>query len=66
MAKLGVRTVDELVGRTRSAPCQAQRAGQPASAKMNLDCILHNPAIVNSNVHFVKRGHLRLPSGKYP
>ena len=24
------------------------------SAKMNLDCILHNPAIANSNVHFIK------------
>ena len=53
MAKLGVRTVDELVGRTdllhvKSAPADSRMS------KMDLDCILHNPAIVNSNVHFQK------------
>ena len=53
MAKLGIRTIDELVGRTdllhvKSAPASSRMS------KMDLDCILHNPAIVNSNVHFQK------------
>ena len=53
MAKLGIRTIDELVGRTdllhvKSAPADSRMS------KMDLDCILHNPAIVNSNVHFQK------------
>ena len=53
MAKLGVRTIDELVGRTDLLHVKPSAPGS-RSAKMNLDCILHNPAIVNSNVHFVK------------
>ncbi len=52
MAKLGVRTIDELVGRTDLLHVKPSAAGS-RSAKMNLDCILHNPAIANSNVHFV-------------
>ena len=52
MAKLGVRTIDELVGRTDLLHVKPSAAGSRA-AKMNLDCILHNPAITNSNVHFV-------------
>lgn len=53
MAKLGIRTIDELVGRTdllhvKSAPADSRMS------QMDLDCILHNPAIVNSNVHFQK------------
>ena len=53
MAKLGIRTIDELVGRTdllhvKSAPASSRMS------KMDLDCILHNPAIVNSNIHFQK------------
>jgi len=52
MAKLGVRTIDELVGRTDLLHVKPSAAGSRA-AKMNLDCILHNPAIANSNVHFV-------------
>ena len=54
MAKTG-RSVplDELVGRHRPAPCQVCPADSRMS-KMDLDCILHNPAIVNSNVHFQK------------
>ena len=53
MAKLGIRTIDELVGRTdllhvKSAPADSRMS------KMDLNCILHNPAIVNSNVHFQK------------
>ena len=52
MAKLGVRTIDELVGRIDLLHVKPSAAGSRA-AKMNLDCILHNPAIANSNVHFV-------------
>ena len=52
MAKLGVRTVDELVGRTDLLHVKPSAPGSRAS-KMNLECILHNPAIENSNVHFV-------------
>ena len=54
MAKLGIRTIDELVGRTdllhvKSAPADSRMS------KMDLDCILHNPAIVNSNVALPRR-----------
>ena len=48
----GVRTIDELVGRTDLLHVKPSAAGSRA-AKMNLDCILHNPSIANSNVHFV-------------
>ena len=44
MAKLGVRTIDELVGRTDLLHVKPSAAGSRA-AKMDLDCILHNPAI---------------------
>ncbi len=40
-------------GTHRPAAREDCRSGSRAS-KMNLDCILHNPAIENSNVHFVK------------
>ena len=53
MAKLGIRTIDELVGRTDLLHVKPAPAGSRL-AKMDLDCILHNPAIVNSNVHFQK------------
>ena len=53
MAKLGIRTIDELVGRTDLLKVKPAAPGSRAS-KMDLDCILHNPAIENSNVHFVK------------
>ena len=49
MARLGVRTMDELVGRTdllHVKPC----AGR--AAKLDLDAILHNPAIRDLNVHY--------------
>ena len=49
MARLGVRTMDELVGRTdllRVKPA----AGR--AAKLDLDAILHNPLIDNLNVHY--------------
>ena len=52
MAKLGVRTIDELVGRTDLLHVKPSTPGS-RTAKMNLDCILHNPAIPNSNIHFV-------------
>ncbi len=55
MAKLGVRTVDELVGRTDLLPVKEPAAPGSRASKMDLDCILHNPAIENSNVHFVRR-----------
>ena len=53
MAKLGIRTIDELVGRTDLLHVKPAPADSRMS-KMDLDCILHNPAIVNSNVHFQK------------
>ena len=40
------------MGRTDLLHVKPSAAGSRA-AKMNLDCILHNPAIANSNVHFV-------------
>ena len=43
MAKLGVRTVDELVGRTDLLRVKPAAPGSRA-AKLDLDCILHNPA----------------------
>jgi glutamate synthase (ferredoxin) len=52
MAKLGVRTVEELVGRTDLLHVKPAKAGSRA-AELNLDAILHNPLIENPNVHFV-------------
>ena len=49
MAKLGIRTMDELVGRTDLLHVKPA-AGR--AAKLNLDAILHNPAIDNMNVHY--------------
>ena len=49
MAKLGIRTMDELVGRTDLLHVKPA-AGR--AAKLNLDAILHNPAIDNLNVHY--------------
>ena len=43
MAKLGVRTMDELVGRTDLLHVKA---------KLDLDAILHNPLIGDMNVHY--------------
>ncbi len=51
MAKLGVRTIDEMVGRTDLLHVKPAAPGSRA-AELNLDCILHNPAISNSNVHY--------------
>src|SRR5699024_5626800 len=49
MARLGVRTMDELVGRTDLLQVKPA-AGR--AAKLELDAILHNPAIENLNVHY--------------
>ena len=48
MAKLGVRTMDELVGRT---DLLRVRPAAGRAAKLDLEAILHNPAIDNLNVH---------------
>ena len=36
------------------------------AAELNLDCILHNPAIVKQQRPLCQGGHLRLPSGRHP
>ena len=51
MAQLGVRTLDELVGRTDLLRTRAAAPGSRAAA-LRLDSILRNPAIENSNAHF--------------
>ena len=51
MAKLGVRTVDELVGRTDLLKVKPAPAGSRAG-EMDLSALLQNPLIENSNIHF--------------
>ena len=51
MAKLGVRTVDELVGRTDLLKVRPALAGSRAS-EMDLSGLLKNPLVENTNVHF--------------
>ncbi len=51
MAKLGVRTVEELVGRTDLLRVKPEPAGSRAS-ELDLSALLSNPLIENSNVHF--------------
>ena len=51
MAKLGVRTVDELVGRTDLLKVKPAPAGSRAG-EMDLTALLQNPLVENSNVHF--------------
>ena len=51
MAKLGVCTVDELVGRTDLLKVKAAPAGSRAG-EMDLTALLQNPLVENSNVHF--------------
>ena len=51
MAKLGVRTVDELVGRTDLLKVRPVPAGSRAS-EMDLSGLLKNPLVENTNVHF--------------
>ena len=49
MARLGVRTLDELVGRTDLLHVKPA-AGR--AAKLDLEAILHNPRIGSMNVHY--------------
>ena len=51
MAKLGVRTVDELVGRTDLLKVRPAPDGSRAS-EMDLSGLLKNPLVENTNVHF--------------
>ena len=51
MAKLGVRRVDELVGRTDLLKVRPAPAGSRAS-EMDLSGLLKNPLVENTNVHF--------------
>ena len=51
MARLGVHTVDELVGRTDLLKVKDAPAGSRAS-EMNLTALLKNPLVENSSVHF--------------
>lgn len=51
MAKLGIRTVDELVGRTDLLKVRDVPAGSRQS-EMDLSALLKNPLVENSSVHF--------------
>lgn len=51
MAKLGVRTVDELVGRTDLLKVRPEPAGSRAS-ELDLSALLSNPLVANTGVHF--------------
>ena len=51
MARLGVHTVDELVGRTDLLKVKDVPAGSRAS-EMDLTALLKNPLVENSSVHF--------------
>ncbi len=51
MAKLGVRTVEELVGRTDLLQVRPAPAGSRAG-EMDLSRLLHNPLVENTNIHY--------------
>ena len=51
MAKLGVHSVDELVGRTDLLKVKPAPAGSRAG-EMDLSALLNNPLVENSNLHF--------------
>ena len=51
MAKLGVRTINELVGRTDLLRMKTNIQGSRA-AHLNLNRLLHNPLVEDSSVHF--------------
>ena len=51
MARLGVRTVDELVGRTDLLKLRPAAPGSRAG-KLDLSGLLRNPLVKNSNIHF--------------
>ena len=54
MARLGVRTVDELVGRTDLLKVKAAPAGSRAG-EMDLTALLSNPLVENANQHYDPR-----------
>ena len=51
MARLGVHSVDELVGRTDLLRVREMAAGSRAS-EVDLSALLNNPMVENSNLHF--------------
>ena len=65
MAKLGVRTVDELVGRTDLLKVKPVPAGSRAS-EMDLTALLQNPLIENSSVHFDQKAVYNFQLEKTP
>ncbi len=54
MARLGVRSVEELVGRTDLLRVREAPAGSRAS-ELDLSALLNNPLIADSNVHFERK-----------
>ena len=65
MAKLGVRTVDELVGRTDLLKVKPAPAGSRAG-EMDLTALLQNPLIENSSVHFDQKAVYNFQLEKTP
>ncbi len=56
MAALGVRRVEELIGRTDLLrPRQGLAEENPRAAKLDLSAMLHNPLIEDTRVHFDPR-----------
>ena len=51
MAKLGVRSVEELVGRTDLLRVKPEPSGSRAS-ELDLTALLSNPMIADNHVHF--------------
>ena len=51
MAKLGVRTVDEMVGRSELLKVR-ENPGQPGASRLDLSAILNNPYAQETNVTF--------------
>ena len=66
MAKLGVRTISELVGRTDLLRSDLPHRQPLALPRWISTAFLHSPAIENSDVHFVKEDTYDFPSGKHP
>ena len=64
MAKLGVRTVEELVGRTDLLKLRPAAEGSRAG-KLDLSGLLHNPLVENSNVHFDPGPFMILPWNRH-
>ena len=64
MAKLGVRTVDELVGRTDLLKVKSLRPQVPAPARWICPAFLQNPYGREPQRTFQPEGCLQLPAGK--